>query len=151
MALLSNQSSLTANHPNNNSNHIQHSMPRRSNHYHKRHHRPKQRKPKEPPKCGVCNINESKYKFVFIFIFFINNNDCLTLFRCPNCRVMRYCSVACYKLHKQNEEECVKPGKKQLRFDKNEPVSITGYTVSQQQFQSLSMQCMFSILMMMIQ
>ena len=51
---------------------------------------------------------------------------------------MRYCSVACYKLHKENEGECIKPIKRQ-RFDKNEPVSVTGYTVSQQQLQALSM------------
>ena len=60
------------------------------------------------------------------------------LFRCPKCRVIRYCSVACYKLHKDNPEKCIKREKK-LRYDKNEPVSVTGYTVSQQQFQLLSM------------
>eukprot|EP00483_Globobulimina_turgida_P009012 UN09030 len=72
---------------------------------------------KQTPLCGVCKINESKYK-------------------CPNCRVTRYCSVACYKKHKENKQQCIKPIKT-LKYDKNEPVSVTGYTVSQKQFQLL--------------
>ncbi|KAK3684501.1 hypothetical protein LTR37_020213 [Vermiconidia calcicola] len=37
-----------------------------------------------PPKCSICNTQDSKYK-------------------CPICEI-RYCSIACYKPHKQSHE-----------------------------------------------
>ena len=39
-------------------------------------------------KCGVCEAAVSKY-------------------RCPTCRVVRYCSVECYRVHKK--DNCKKP------------------------------------------
>jgi zinc finger HIT domain-containing protein 3 len=44
--------------------------------------------PEEMSKCGVCHEALSKY-------------------RCPTCRVVRYCSVACYQVHKK--DKCVQP------------------------------------------
>eukprot|EP01083_Nonionella_stella_P040444 109755_1 len=98
--------------------------PRRNNHnqnkkrkHYKKWKTPPKKKQKANTKCGVCNVHESKYK-------------------CPNCRVTRYCSVACYKTHKADKEACIKPQKK-LNYDQNEPVSVTGYTVSQKQLELL--------------
>eukprot|EP01084_Bolivina_argentea_P147935 258764_1 len=91
----------------------------KQNNYNRNNNRNKRRKSASKSvnvKCGICNINDRKYK-------------------CPNCIVMRYCSVACYKKHKENKE-CIKPTKT-LKYDKNEPVSVTGYTVSQKQFELL--------------
>merc|ERR1712039_1020894 len=68
-------------------------------------------------KCGICSVNDSKYK-------------------CPKCRVLRYCSVDCYRKHKENPEECVAPDKKP-KYNANEPVSVTGYTVSDIQYKLL--------------
>merc|ERR1719229_1379863 len=74
----------------------------------------KERVPDPVIKCGICNVNDSKYK-------------------CPKCRVFRYCSVDCYRNHKENPEECVAPDKKP-KYNANEPVSVTGYTVSDIQY-----------------
>merc|ERR1712113_687994 len=68
-------------------------------------------------KCGVCGVNDSKYK-------------------CPKCKVFRYCSADCYKKHKENTDECVPPQKKR-RYSTNEPVSVTGYSVSEIQYKLL--------------
>ncbi|XP_028400916.1 zinc finger HIT domain-containing protein 3-like [Dendronephthya gigantea] len=47
-------------------------------------------------KCNVCNLTESKY-------------------RCPKCRIL-YCSVTCYKTHKDNScEEFKQPEETILR------------------------------------
>ena len=58
--------------------------------------------------------------------------------RCPKCRVVQYCSVSCYKIHKKNKTQCIKP-KQKLKYNQNDPVSVTGYTVSQKQFELLGM------------
>ena len=96
---------------NNNNNH--------RNQYKRRRYQSPKPKKKRIIKCGICNVNEFKY-------------------RCPNCRVLRYCSVACYQKHKEDTGKCIKP-KKKLKFDQNDPISVSGYTVTQQQFKLLGM------------
>lgn len=64
--------------------------------------------------CNICNKEISKYK-------------------CPICQIIKYCSIDCYKIHK--EMKCEKPSNK--IYDLNEPISLQSYTVKEWQYDKL--------------
>ena len=75
------------------------------------------KRPKIDNTCDVCKKVDSKYK-------------------CPNCKVIKYCSLNCYKIHKNNK--CVKPNI--LKNDKNNEMNediIDGYIVKPYQYNIL--------------